>query len=242
MPTVLRLEDEAPVLRDLPLVDVEMPGVYCVLYGGGEPPPGLLGQGVGANACGGPNAGTPGDPGAVLLEALGSTVAIVRRHGANYRRVAMHGSDGRTRHMVIQQSQNYLQSSMEDRVLQLLRSLNRLLDAHPQSRARALGWYVPAIVPVHPSVRLMEEDPSFASYYEAYDINCTRYGREADIPIVHFKKRCSQVTMLWIFTWGMHGSKMLVQVRHSPSCASRCAARRFGTYYSTVHKMTTVLT
>ncbi len=26
---------------------------------------------------------------------------------------------------------------------------------------------------------------------EAYEVNCARYGREPDIPIIHFKKRCS---------------------------------------------------
>jgi transformation/transcription domain-associated protein len=41
------------------------------------------------------------------------------------------------------------------------------------------------------SVRLVEEEPAFTPYGEAYEINCARYGREADMPIVHFKKRCS---------------------------------------------------
>lgn len=47
------------------------------------------------------------------------------------------------------------------------------------------------MVPIFPTIRLLEEDPSFASYGEAYDVNCMRYGREADMPIVHFKKRCA---------------------------------------------------
>lgn len=40
-------------------------------------------------------------------------------------------------------------------------------------------------------VRLIEEEPSYCTYGEAYEINCARYGREADQPIIHFKKRCS---------------------------------------------------
>lgn len=39
-------------------------------------------------------------------------------------------------------------------------------------------------------VRLIEEDPSYCSYGEAYEIHCTRYGREADLPIVRFKQMC----------------------------------------------------
>jgi hypothetical protein len=38
-------------------------------------------------------------------------------------------------------------------------------------------------------VRLFEEEPSYCSYGEAYDINCARFGREPDMPIAHFKKR-----------------------------------------------------
>ena len=39
-------------------------------------------------------------------------------------------------------------------------------------------------------VRLVEEEVSYCSYGEAYEVNCARYGREADMPIAHFKKRC----------------------------------------------------
>lgn len=39
-------------------------------------------------------------------------------------------------------------------------------------------------------VRLVQEEISYCSYGEAYEVNCARYGREADQPISHFKKRC----------------------------------------------------
>ena len=39
-------------------------------------------------------------------------------------------------------------------------------------------------------MRLVEEETSYCSYGEAYEVNCARYGREADQPISHFKKRC----------------------------------------------------
>lgn len=40
-------------------------------------------------------------------------------------------------------------------------------------------------------VRLMEEAPSYSTYYEAYEVNCARYGREPDMPIIAFKQRCA---------------------------------------------------
>ena len=36
----------------------------------------------------------------------------------------------------------------------------------------------------------MEEESSYSSYGEAYEANCARYGREVDLPIVLFKRRC----------------------------------------------------
>ncbi len=35
----------------------------------------------------------------------------------------------------------------------------------------------------------MEEDTSYCTYGEAYEVNCARYGRQPDQPIVQFKKR-----------------------------------------------------
>ena len=36
--------------------------------------------------------------------------------------------------------------------MQLLRNMNCLLEAHPQSRRRHLAWHTPIIVPVYPQV------------------------------------------------------------------------------------------
>ena len=40
-------------------------------------------------------------------------------------------------------------------------------------------------------VRLVEEELTYGSLGEAYEANCARYGREVDLPIVLFKRRCS---------------------------------------------------
>lgn len=37
---------------------------------------------------------------------------------------------------------------------------------------------------------MVEEDPSYFTYGESYDIHCSRHGREADLPIVKFKQLC----------------------------------------------------
>jgi hypothetical protein len=63
-------------------------------------------------------------------------------------------------------------------LLQLWRGLRQKL--HPSNPAAAAAAV---------QVRLFEEEPSYCSYGEAYDINCARFGREPDMPIAHFKKR-----------------------------------------------------
>lgn len=79
-------------------------------------------------------------------------------------------------------------ASSDVHMMQLLRLMNRLLDKHPPCRSRSLNWFAPVIIPVWTQLRLMEEDPSYTTYFEAYEMNCTRYGREPDHPVLHFKK------------------------------------------------------
>lgn len=79
-------------------------------------------------------------------------------------------------------------ASSDEHMMQLMRLMNRLLDKNPQCRSRSLGWFAPVIVPVWNQVRLIEEDPSYTTYSEAYEVNCTRYNREPDHPVIHFKK------------------------------------------------------
>lgn len=176
MPGQLWLEDECRGLSELvqrgggssagSVEPVEMPGQY------------LAGNEVSADSV-------------VVLEAFGANVTIVRRHSSSYRRLVLHGSDGHARHMLVQTGQNWAQGTTDERVVQLMRLLNRLMEAHPQARSRLMAFHTPLVVPVWPQVRMLEEDPSFCSYGDAYDVNCARYGREADTPISYFKRRCA---------------------------------------------------
>ena len=40
----------------------------------------------------------------------------------------------------------------DERMMQLMRAMNRLLDKHPESRRRNLAWHTPVIVPIFPQV------------------------------------------------------------------------------------------
>jgi hypothetical protein len=45
--------------------------------------------------------------------------------------------------------------------------------------------------PLASQVRLLEDEPSYCTYGDAYEINCARYGREPDVPIQEFKRMIS---------------------------------------------------
>ncbi len=77
----------------------------------------------------------------------------------------------------------------EERILQLLRMCNRLLDRHPGTRKRALRYHTPLVVPVWQSIRLVEDDPANVTYGEAYELNCARYGRDPERPITAFREK-----------------------------------------------------
>jgi len=190
LPTTLRLEDESPALRGVRFVEVEVPGQHS-----GE---------EGFHSASGSG---PGDRGLVKLDRVGAEVHVVRRHGTSHRCLTFIGVDGSERRFLVQTSLTPAARG-EERMLQLLRSLNASLAHHAQTRSRGLSYYVPAVVPVWPQVRLMEDDPHHGTYGEVYEINCARYGREADLPISVFKKALDDAV-----TGKVRGAEAVLELR-----------------------------
>ncbi|KAL3681984.1 hypothetical protein R1sor_000006 [Riccia sorocarpa] len=166
LPAVLKLEQESRVLREFHVLDIEVPGQY---FNDEEVAPDHT----------------------VKLDRIGADVPIVRRHGSSHRRLTVVGNDGSQRHFLVQTSLTPSARS-DERMVQLFRVLNRLLDKHKESRSRHLAFSTPIIIPVWPQVRLVEDDLMYSTFGEVYEINCARYGREADLPITHFKERLNQ--------------------------------------------------
>eukprot|EP00239_Pterosperma_sp_CCMP1384_P010828 CAMPEP_0197867066 /NCGR_PEP_ID=MMETSP1438-20131217/44556_1 /TAXON_ID=1461541 /ORGANISM="Pterosperma sp., Strain CCMP1384" /LENGTH=398 /DNA_ID=CAMNT_0043485685 /DNA_START=424 /DNA_END=1620 /DNA_ORIENTATION=+ len=156
------------MLRDLRPLEVEIPGQY--LTGSDTQPESH-----------------------VKLEYIGADVLIVRRHGSGPRRLAFVGRDGKE-HLFLVQTTTSPFARTDERLIQLMRHFNHMLDKHKQTKRRKLFFHTCTVVPVTAviapvwsQVRLFEEEPSYSSYGETYEINCARYGREADIPVTFFK-------------------------------------------------------
>eukprot|EP00963_Diacronema_lutheri_P006687 scaffold587_cov339-Pavlova_lutheri.AAC.11 len=157
----LMLENESPALLELHPMEIEMPGQY-------------LGDCEIASES------------MVKLECVDPSVHVVRRHGSSNRRVCLVGSDGSLKHFLVQTSLSIAARS-DERMLQLMRMINGFLTQCKNSRQRSLAFYAPVIVPLWPQVRLLEDEEFSTTFGEAYEINCGRYGREPDSPIMRFK-------------------------------------------------------
>jgi transformation/transcription domain-associated protein len=74
----------------------------------------------------------------------------------------------------------------EERIIQLFRILNGVLQRRKESRMRNLSFHLPIIVPLAPHVRLVQDDPSYCSLQEIYEDHCDNVGIHRDEPIMYF--------------------------------------------------------
>jgi transformation/transcription domain-associated protein len=160
-PSRLRLEDISPALMDMAVDEIMMP---C------QAPP------------------SPSIPEPLYVEKMCSDVHVVRRACTSSRRVSITGNDGQMKNFLITGQQNSGFGSGEERIGQLLRAANALLDSHPESRRRDLKFAAPRSQLLYPSGRIIEDDEANCLFVEAYETYCARYGKEPDAPIVKFKE------------------------------------------------------
>lgn len=84
------------------------------------------------------------------------------------------------------------QARTEERVLQLFRLLNDVLDRRKETRKRGLTFNTPSMVPLSPHVRIIQDEPSFTSLEDIYEDHCSRTGMSPDEPIIYFQNRLRQ--------------------------------------------------
>ncbi|KAN0059794.1 transcription-associated protein 1 [Thecaphora frezii] len=72
----------------------------------------------------------------------------------------------------------------EERIFQLLRFLNRILERRKETRKRGLTFHVPVAVPLAPQVRLIDHDASFVSLSDIVEKHCEEIGIGKDDPVI----------------------------------------------------------
>lgn len=122
----------------------------------------------------------------VKIERFDSQVVIVRRHGTSFRRIVMVGNDG-SRTSFIVQNPSSRQSRREERVIQLLRMADAIVDKKIVSKRHSLSLGVQNIIPLSAFVRLIQDQESFVSLEDVYEKHCHRVGILPEDPILYFR-------------------------------------------------------
>lgn len=119
----------------------------------------------------------------VRIERFLPDVELVRGIGICHRRLKIRGHDGSIHPFAIQfpAARN---SRREERILQLFRIFNGILSKRKESRRRNLQFHLPLMVPITPSVRMVQDDSSYTNMQGIYEDYCRKNGINKDEPIL----------------------------------------------------------
>lgn len=108
---------------------------------------------------------------------------LLRSNGMCNRRITILSNKGSLHSFAVQlPSARYCRR--EERIFQLLRLLNTVLERKIQTRKRGLTFNVPTAVPISPQLRLLTYDESFISMQDIYERHCKQVGIGKDDPII----------------------------------------------------------
>ncbi|KAF9968989.1 hypothetical protein BGZ73_008918 [Actinomortierella ambigua] len=124
----------------------------------------------------------------VRIDRFESEVELLRGPMNCTRRLTIRGHDGSVHPFVVQQPASR-QGRREERVMQLFRILNSVLERKKESRKRNLFFHLPLIVPLAPQIRILQDDPSYASLHGIYEEHCNMIGIHKDDPIMYYTSK-----------------------------------------------------
>ena len=119
----------------------------------------------------------------VRIERFLPNVDLVRTVGFSHRRLKIRGHDGSIHPFAVQHPAAR-HSRREERILQLFRIFNGTLAKRKESRRRNLTFYLPLMIPLAPSLRLVQDDASYISLQGIYEDHCRRHSLNKDDPIL----------------------------------------------------------
>jgi len=119
----------------------------------------------------------------VRIERFLPDVELVRGIGICHRRLTIRGHDGSIHPFAIQ-FPAARSSRREERMLQLFRIFNGILAKRKESRRRNLQFHLPLIVPITPSVRMVQDDSSYINMQGIFEDYCRKNGINKDEPVL----------------------------------------------------------
>jgi transformation/transcription domain-associated protein len=119
----------------------------------------------------------------VRIERFLPEVDLVRGIGICHRRLRIRGHDGSVHPFAIQ-FPAARSSRREERILQLFRIFNGILGKRKECRKRNLQFHLPLMVPITPSVRMVQDDASYISMQGIFEDYCRRNELNKDEPVL----------------------------------------------------------
>lgn len=129
----------------------------------------------------------------IRIERFLPNVDLVRTVGFSHRRLKIRGHDGSVYPFAIQHPAAR-HSRREERILQLFRIFNGILAKRKESRRRNLNFFLPLMVPLAPSLRLVQDDASYISLQGIFEDYCRRTGANKDEPVLFTMEKLRAMT------------------------------------------------
>ena len=129
----------------------------------------------------------------IRIERFLPNVDLVRTVGFSHRRLKIRGHDGSVHPFAVQHPAAR-HSRREERVLQLFRIFNGTLTKRKESRRRNITFNLPQMIPLAPTLRLVQDDASYISLQGVYEDHCRRNGINKDDPILFTMEKLRPVS------------------------------------------------
>ncbi|GAB6032800.1 hypothetical protein CHUAL_012003 [Chamberlinius hualienensis] len=120
-------------------------------------------------------------------------VEFVQKHNTAARRLNIRGHNGKIYPYLVVNDSCMTDLRREERILQLLRMLNTFLYKQKETARRFLGFTVPRVIAVAPTMRLVEDNPQSISLLDIYKQFCAKEGVDYELPIAKYYDRLATV-------------------------------------------------
>ncbi|KAF8592382.1 hypothetical protein K439DRAFT_1323691 [Ramaria rubella] len=119
-------------------------------------------------------------------------VEFCRGNGFTFKRITLIGHDG-TKHSFAVQMPTQTWVRREERIQQLFRIFNGVLNRRKESRKRNLCFHLPVAVPLNPTLRLLANDSSYVTMQHIYDEHCDTMRIAREDPQLAFAEKFESV-------------------------------------------------
>ena len=130
----------------------------------------------------------------IRIERFLPNIDLVRTVGFSHRRLKIRGHDG-SLHSFAVQHPAARHSRREERILQLFRIFNGTLAKRKESRRRNLSFFLPRMIPIAPSFRLVTDDQSYISLQGIYEDHCRRHSQNKDEPLLFTMDKLRSISL-----------------------------------------------